>query len=47
MSLLHWGLAILWVGGVLVVAALVLTLIALADPARRHPRGRGAGGSRP
>ncbi len=47
MSLLQWGLAILWVGGVLIVAAVVLTLVALADPARRHRSRDGAGGPRP
>jgi len=47
MSLLQWGLAVLWMAGVLIVTAAILALVALADPARRRRRGDGAGDPRP
>lgn len=43
MSLAQWGLACLWLAGTLAVVAVVLSLVALTDPARR---GRGTGGPR-
>ena len=42
MSVGQWGLACLWLAGTLAVVAVVLCIVALADPVRR--RG-GAGGS--
>jgi hypothetical protein len=41
MSLGQWGLACLWLAGIVAVVAVALCLVALADPVRR--RG-GAGG---
>ncbi|MGA2283687.1 MAG: hypothetical protein ABSH07_08395 [Candidatus Dormibacteria bacterium] len=47
MSLEHWGLACLWLAGIVIVVAIVLGLVALADPARRHGPRPGTGGSGP
>ena len=47
MSLSQWGLACLWLAGIMIVVALVLGLVALADPARRHRPGTEGGSPRP
>jgi hypothetical protein len=44
MSLLQWGLACLWLVGIMIVVSGILALVAVTDPARRHRPGTGAGG---
>jgi hypothetical protein len=43
MSLGDWGLACLWLLGMLIVIAAVLGLVAVTDPSRRHAARTAAG----
>jgi hypothetical protein len=47
MSLGQWALACLWLVGIMIVVAVILGLVALADPARRGEPRAGDEGPRP
>jgi hypothetical protein len=47
MSLQDWGLACLWMAAMVILVAIILCLVALADPARRHRTGTGGRDSGP